>query len=129
MKGVQFHASPVLAIKLPAWRSRFVVFVLFAGFVALLARAVFLQLVSNDFLQTQGAMRYARTLDMPATRGKITDRNGAVLASSLPAFAIWAIPEDVDASPEKLLELARLLKCLKQSSRKKSPTTKAVSFI
>ena len=119
MKGVQFHASPVLAIKLPAWRSRFVVFVLFAGFVALLARAVFLQLVSNDFLQTQGAMRYARTLDMPATRGKITDRNGAVLASSLPAFAIWAIPEDVDASPEKLLELARLLKMPEAELKKK----------
>lgn len=108
-KGVQFHASPVLAIKLPAWRSRFVVFLLFAGFAALLARAVFLQIVSNDFLQTQGAMRYARTLEMPATRGKITDRSGAVLASSLPAFAIWAIPEDIDAPPEKLARLAALL--------------------
>lgn len=109
-KGVQFHASPVLAIKLPAWRSRFVVFLLFAGFAALVARALWLQLFSTDFLQTQGAMRYARTLEMPATRGKITDRNGIVLASSLPAFAIWAIPEDVDATPAKLAELARLLK-------------------
>lgn len=110
MKGVQFHASPVLAIKLPAWRSRFVLFVFFLAFVALLLRAVHLQLWTNDFLQTQGAMRYARTLDMPATRGKITDREGTVLASSLPAFAIWAIPEDVDATPEKLQNLARLLK-------------------
>ncbi len=119
MKGVQFHASPVLAIKLPAWRSRFVVFLLFAGFVALLVRAVYLQLFSNDFLQTQGAMRYARTLDMPATRGKITDRNGAVLASSLPAFAIWAIPEDVEAPPAKLLALAQLLKLPEAELKKK----------
>jgi len=110
MKGVQFHASPVLAIKLPAWRSRFVLFVFFLAFVALLLRAGHLQLWTNDFLQTQGAMRYARTLDMPATRGKITDREGTVLASSLPAFAIWAIPEDVDATPDKLEHLARLLK-------------------
>ena len=109
MKGVQFHASPVLAIRLPAWRSRFVVFLLFAGFVALLARAFYLQLLSTDFLQTQGAMRYSRVLDMPATRGKITDRQGVVLASSLPAFAIWAIPEDVEATPDKLAALARLL--------------------
>jgi cell division protein FtsL len=34
-----------------------------------------------------------------ATRGKITDRNGQVLASSVPVKAIWAIPEDVQAAP------------------------------
>jgi cell division protein FtsI (penicillin-binding protein 3) len=119
MKGVQFHASPVLAIKLPAWRSRFVVFLIFAGFAALIARALYLQFMTTDFLQTQGAKRYARTLDLPATRGKITDRNGIVLASSLPAFAIWAIPEDIDAPAEKLSELARLLKLPEAELKKK----------
>jgi cell division protein FtsI (penicillin-binding protein 3) len=109
MRGIQFHASPVLAIKLPAWRSRLVMLLLLAGFVALLARALFLQAFSTDFLQSQGELRYARTLEMPATRGKIMDRNGVVLASSVPAWAIWAIPEDVDASGDQLNTLARLL--------------------
>ena len=36
--------------------------------------------VSTGFLQRQGEARYARTLDIPATRGRITDRNGVVLA-------------------------------------------------
>jgi cell division protein FtsI (penicillin-binding protein 3) len=109
-KGLPFSSSPVLAVKLPSWRSRLVLFLLFAAFVALIGRALWLQGISNEFLQKQGASRYARTLELPATRGKITDRNGQVLASSLPVKAIWAIPEDVSEAPkDKLRELARLL--------------------
>ncbi|MNS63490.1 Penicillin-binding protein 2 [compost metagenome] len=58
-------------------------------------------------------MRFARTLELPANRGKIVDRNGLILASSVPAASIWAIPEDVDQDrPEvraKLKQLAKLL--------------------
>jgi cell division protein FtsI (penicillin-binding protein 3) len=34
-KGVAFSKSPVLAVHLPTWRSRVVLFVLFAAFAAL----------------------------------------------------------------------------------------------
>ncbi|WP_322402646.1 penicillin-binding protein 2 [Massilia luteola] len=109
-KGVAFSKSPVLAVRLPDWRSRAVLFVLFAAFLALAGRALWLQGVSNQFLQKQGASRYERTLELPATRGKIFDRNGIVLASSLPVKAVWAIPEDVKQSPpDKLRALAQLL--------------------
>ncbi len=109
-KGVPYVSSPVLAAKLPAWRSRVVLFLIFAAFATLAGRALWLQGMSTDFLQKQGASRYARTLELPATRGKITDRNGQVLASSLPVRAIWAIPEDVMEAPkDKLRQLARLL--------------------
>jgi cell division protein FtsI (penicillin-binding protein 3) len=109
-KGVPFSASPVLAMKLPAWRSRFVLFVMFIAFATLVGRALWLQGISTDFLQKQGASRYVRTLELPATRGKITDRNGQVLASSIPVRAVWAIPDDVLGAPkDKLRELARLL--------------------
>jgi cell division protein FtsI (penicillin-binding protein 3) len=109
-KGVPFVSSPVLATKLPAWRSRVVLFLLFCAFVALAGRALWLQGMSTDFLQKQGAARYARTLELPAIRGKITDRNGQVLASSVPVKAIWAIPDDVQQAPkEKLQQLAKLL--------------------
>jgi cell division protein FtsI (penicillin-binding protein 3) len=109
-KGVAFSKSPVLAVRLPDWRSRVVLFVLFSAFLALAGRALWLQGVSNRFLQKQGASRYERTLELPATRGKIFDRNGIVLASSLPVKAVWAIPEDVTQSPSgKLRELAQLL--------------------
>ena len=107
---VTFGASPLLSVPLPAWRSRLALGLLFLAFAALVVRAITLQGgVRTDFLQRQGEARYARTLEMPATRGKVTDRNGAVLAASVPARALWAIPEDVDASPAQLTALARLL--------------------
>ena len=119
-KGVSFSKSPVLAVRLPPWRSRLVMIVLFLAFGALAARAVWLQGVSTQFLQKQGEIRYARTLELPATRGKITDRNGQVLASSIPVKAIWAIPDDVLQAPkEKLRALAALLEMPESELRKK----------
>lgn len=108
-RTVSFAANPLLKVKLPAWRSRLIVMGLAGAFVALGARAAWLQAVSDDFLQRQGEVRYARTLELPATRGKILDRNGTVLATSLPAKSIWAIPEDVEAPPAQIAQLARLL--------------------
>lgn len=119
-RGTPFSANPMLAVKLPVWRSRLVLFVIFAAFAALAGRAIWLQGISNEFLQKQGASRYARTLELPATRGKITDRNGEVLASSMPVKAIWAIPEDVLAAPAaKLRQLAKLLDMPERDLNKK----------
>ena len=119
-RGLPFSASPLLAVKLPAWRSRLVLFMMFAAFLALAGRALWLQALSTDFLQKQGAARYARTLELPATRGKITDRNGEVLASSVPVKAVWAIPDDVlEAPPEKLRALSALLEMPETELRKK----------
>ncbi|MBN9354899.1 peptidoglycan D,D-transpeptidase FtsI family protein [Herbaspirillum huttiense] len=129
-KGVAFSSNPILQVKLPAWRSRFVLFVLFAAFVALVLRALWLQGVSTDFLQKQGASRYARTLELPATRGKITDRNGQVLASSVPVKAIWAIPEDVQAAPkDKLVQLAKLLEMSDVELRKKLDSDRSFVYL
>ena len=109
MKSVRFHASPLLAVKLPAWRSRAVLCLIFVAFLALLVRAIYLQAFSTGFLQSQGEQRYLMTILMPATRGKITDRNGDVLASSIPAFSIAVETEEVDATTAELGEVARLL--------------------
>ena len=118
-RGVAFAASPVLAVRLPAWRSRVALFLLFAAFAALAARAFWLQAVSTEFLQKKGASRYARTLELPAVRGKILDRNGEVMATSLPVKAIWAVPDSVNAPPEKLQRLAQLLDISPQELKKK----------
>jgi cell division protein FtsI (penicillin-binding protein 3) len=129
-KGVAFSKSPVLAVRLPDWRSRAVLVVLFGAFAALGARAVWLQGMSTQFLQKQGASRYERTLDLPATRGKIMDRNGQVLASSLPVKAVWAIPEDVLAAPpEKLRQLARLLEMPESELRKKLDSDRTFVYL
>ncbi|TFW10182.1 penicillin-binding protein 2 [Oxalobacteraceae bacterium OM1] len=129
-KGVPFSASPVLAVKLPTWRSRVVLFGLFAAFAALAGRALYLQGMSTEFLQKQGESRYARTLELPATRGKITDRNGLVLASSIPVKAIWAIPEDVqDAPKDKLHQLAQLLEMSDAELNKKLNSDRSFVYL
>lgn len=111
MKRVRFYDSPVLNVQMPVWRARLVLILLMLGFVALSAKALYLQGISTEFLQQQGELRYERTLVLPATRGKIFDRSGStVLASSIPARAIWAIPEDTkSATPEELNQLGKLL--------------------
>ena len=112
-RSVLYTSSPLLASKTPVWRSKFIVALIALGFVGLGARAAYVQVLDNAFFQRQGEVRFARTLELPANRGKILDRNGLILASSVPAASIWDIPEDVEQEdPEvraKLRELARLM--------------------
>ncbi len=108
-RSVVYTSSPLLASKTPVWRSKFIVAAIALGFVALAARAAYIQVYANDFFQHQGEVRFARTLELPANRGRILDRNGVILASSVPAPSIWAIPEDIDRDPAQLRKLASLL--------------------
>ncbi len=108
-RSVVYTSSPLLASKTPVWRSKFIVAAIALGFVALAARAAYIQVYANDFFQKQGEVRFARTLELPANRGRILDRNGVILASSVPAPSIWAIPEDIEREPEQLRKLAKLL--------------------
>lgn len=112
MKRFGFHESPVLSNRRNFWRARLVLILLMVGFMALAAKALYLQVLSNEFLQRQGERRYERTLVLPATRGKIFDRSGSVvLASSVPVRAIWAIPEDLNkATDAQIKRLGTLLK-------------------
>ena len=108
-RSVQYTSSPLLASKTPVWRSKFIVAAIALAFVGLAGRAAYVQVLGNDFFQRQGEVRFARTLELPANRGRILDRNGLILASSVPAHSIWEIPEDIVATKPQLVELARLL--------------------
>ncbi len=112
-KDMRYSTSPLLAERTPMWRSRFIMLALAAGFVVLIGRAAYVQVIGNDFFLRQGEVRFARTIELPANRGRLLDRNGLILASSVPAASIWAIPEDVDqddpAIKSKLREIAKLM--------------------
>jgi len=108
-RSITYNSSPLLASPTPVWRSKFIVAAIALAFVGLAGRAVYIQVIENDFFQRQGEVRFARTLALPANRGRILDRNGVILASSIPVPSIWAIPEDVDRDPANLKKLAKLL--------------------
>lgn len=89
---------------------RYFVLALFAGgFVALLWRAVDLQVFNQDFLQNQGDARHLRVVALSAHRGMITDRNGEPLAVSTPVDSIWANPQELATAREYWPALANLL--------------------
>ena len=108
-RPVSLTDNPLLKTALSGGRSRFLMGVLALGFLGLMGRAAYLQIWTTDKLQKEGDARYSRTMELPASRGKILDRHGVILASSLPAKAIWIVPDQVDATPKQMTELARLL--------------------
>jgi cell division protein FtsI (penicillin-binding protein 3) len=108
-RSINYSASPLLASRTPVWRSKFIVAALALAFAGLAGRAAYVQVFGNAFFQRQGEVRFARTLELPANRGRVLDRNGLILASSVVAQSIWAIPEDVDRADPKLRQLAKLL--------------------
>ena len=108
-RSINYASSPLLTSKTPVWRSKFIVAVIAIGFVGLIGRAAYIQVINNNFFKRQGEVRFVRTLDLPANRGKILDRNGLILASSVLSPSVWAIPEDVEIDDTKLAILAKLL--------------------
>ena len=109
VRSVNYSTSPLLASRTPPWRSKLLVALVGLSFCGLLGRALYVQVIGSEFFQRQGEIRYARTLDLPASRGRILDRNGQILGSSIPAPSLWAIPKDFDAEPAQRLQLAKLL--------------------
>ena len=111
VKNISLGVNPLLTSHTPVWRSRLMVAGLALGFIGLSVRAAYIQIIGNDFFVRQGEVRFARTLELPANRGRILDRNGLILASSIPAQAIWAFPEEVSqqADHAKLAAMAKLL--------------------
>jgi len=77
--------------------------------VALVARAVNLQVIDTDFLQDQGEARYLREVVVPTRRGNILDRNGEPLAVSTPVDSVWVNPKMLLQSPEDIAPLAEVL--------------------
>ena len=83
--------------------------ILFLCSIALIARAVNLQVVDAEYLQDQGNDRFLRDVKIATPRGNILDRNGEPLAVSTPVDSIGADPVRLLEEPEGVRALARVL--------------------
>jgi len=108
-RAIALGSSPLLTSATPIWRSHLIVAGFALVFVGLGVRAAYVQVFGNEFFQRQGEIRFERTLELPPNRGRVLDRNGLILATSVVAQSVWAIPENIDRQHPKLPELARLL--------------------
>lgn len=88
-----------------------VLMVIALAFGGLLARGIYLQTMQHDFLKNQGDQRFVRTITLPATRGLITDRNGATLALSAPTESLYVMPSALKEMPTEaqIVQLAAIL--------------------
>lgn len=59
------------------------------------ARLVYLQIVSHDELTARAERQQLRTRDLPGKRGEIYDRRGRLLAYSVDADTIYAVPVEI----------------------------------
>ncbi|HXU54037.1 MAG TPA: penicillin-binding protein 2 [Casimicrobiaceae bacterium] len=104
-----FRTNAQDAPRLPRLRAPLVFGGLLLLLIGLLGRSLYLQKIDNGFLQEQGSSRYSRDIEVPAHRGRIVDRFGDPLAISTPVKAVWAWPDQVDATPDQLKALAAAL--------------------
>ncbi len=109
VRSVNYATSPLLASKTPPWRSRFVVALVGLAFAVLLGRAVWLQILHTDFYQAQGEKRFVHKEALPASRGRILDRNGLVLASSVALPSVQIDGKNFAADTTQRKALARLV--------------------
>jgi cell division protein FtsI (penicillin-binding protein 3) len=80
MKPVEKYSAPVSRLY-----AFLLVFLLCS--IALVARAVNLQIVDTEFLQDQGEARYLREVVVATRRGNILDRNGEPSLGLRPSLA------------------------------------------
>jgi cell division protein FtsI (penicillin-binding protein 3) len=122
-------ANMSLAERFSGWRVQLVVFGLLAGFFVLAGRGVYLQVVQHDDLTRRGDARTLRDITVPAHRGRILDREGAVLASSVPARGILAFPDQVEASEQQIAALAKHLGARSVDVKKKLNSDRDVIYL
>lgn len=77
------------------WRLYVVVAFVCVLFTSLIGRAAYIQIIEPEKLRHESDMRTLRTTSREVQRGLITDRNGEMLAVSVPVKAVYADPKVV----------------------------------
>ncbi|MCC7068698.1 MAG: penicillin-binding protein 2 [Burkholderiales bacterium] len=124
-KSVNVRNAPQFAM----WRVRAVAWGLLAGFVVLIGRGIYLQVVQHEDLTRRGDARTTRDLVLPAHRGRVLDREGAVLASSVPARGVLAFPDQVEMSDTQRVGLAQGLQMKPKDLDRKLDTERDLVFL
>ena len=90
-------------------RTALVLGFLLGGMALLGARALWLQVITSDYLQEQGNARHLRVIQDNSHRGMIFDRHGEPLAISTPVDSVWAAPDELAEARGEWPALAKTL--------------------
>jgi len=130
-KNQSRHVDQELVVPVSSWRYRTIAVLFLAMFGALLARAIFLQIIDTEYLQSQGDARYLRVQKDLPTRGMILDRNDQPLAISTPVDSIWMHPATIlgQQSEYAYKQLSELLGISRDEILLKAEQYKARQFV
>jgi cell division protein FtsI (penicillin-binding protein 3) len=103
------HARDAAPTEVGGWRLWLVGALLTLCGISLLVRAIYLQVIDQDFLAKQGDARILRDVKLSANRGMVLDRNGEPLAVSTPVDTVWADPRKLAQHPQDFARLAKAL--------------------
>ena len=102
--------TPALIWRTTLKRRLLVAVLLLAGWaVAIESRLAYLQLAQHADLRARAERQQLRTVETTAKRGDILDRNGRVLAYSVEADSIYAVPTDIGDPSAAAAALCRAL--------------------
>jgi penicillin-binding protein 2 len=82
------------------FRVRLLYFMIFLLIITLLSRTFYLDVVKGPYYKELSEYRSLRIIEETPVRGRILDRNGVVLAESIPSYALVIVPEDVHDKTE-----------------------------
>ena len=101
--------APVLTWRATEWRSRLILAAMMLGFLVIVIRSFMLQLVNVDEWQSRAEKRFERVREVPAARGRVLDRHGAVIASSIREELLGIVPTRFKLDSPQLDRLAAII--------------------
>lgn len=98
-------------------------------FVAILARAYYLQIITTDEWVKRAERQHQKTVPLTPARGNISDCNGLPLAVSIEMDSCFAEPKVIDHIPETAAKLAPLLGISGKDLEKKLKDNRQKHFV
>jgi len=90
-------------------RLRLVVGLFGLSFCAILIRLAIVQVFEHTYLHDLAARQYSRNITLHPERGRILDRHGRVLATSVPVPSVYALPQEIDNPDAVAKQVAEVL--------------------
>lgn len=130
-KAKRAGTNKELIVPVSTWRYKVIWVIFGAMFAGLIARAIFLQVIDTEYLQSQGKARYLRVQKEQPTRGMILDRNDQPLAISTPVDSIWVHPPTILDQRDRYSykKLTALLGLTSRELISKAEKNKALQFM
>src|SRR5437762_13904188 len=104
---------------------------LLSAYLVLLGRLVYWQVWRHGDMAQLAAAYHDDTITLPAVRGNILDRNGALLVTNTPVFSIFASPDLISAAERQVIanRLAPVLGLSQDDIQAKLATTRKVVYL